>query len=64
MHAHATHVSKLEFLCAFREAFFAVIEAKNIQRGFAGAGLVPHDPERVLSKLDVQFRTPTPTGPY
>ncbi|RDW91678.1 hypothetical protein BP5796_02843 [Coleophoma crateriformis] len=28
--------------------------------GFAGAGLVPYDPERVLSKLDVRLRTPTP----
>jgi hypothetical protein len=30
---------------------------------FAGAGLVPHDPERVLSKLDVVLRTPTPPLP-
>ena len=35
---------------------------KNIQGGFIGAGLVPYDPEMVLSKLDVQLRTPTPTG--
>jgi hypothetical protein len=33
---------------------------KNIQGGFAGAGLVPYNPERVLSKLDVKLRTPTP----
>ncbi len=62
MRAHINHVSKLEFLCAFREAFFASITEKNIQGGFTGAGLVPYDPERVLSKLDVQLRTPTPTG--
>ena len=24
---------------------------------------MPYDPERVLSKLDVQLRTPTPPGP-
>jgi hypothetical protein len=63
MRAHINHVSKLEFLCAFREAFFASITEKNIKGGFAGAGLAPYDPERVLSKLDVQLRTPTPTGP-
>ena len=63
MRAHITHVSKLEFLCAFREAFFASITDKNVQGGFAGAGLVPYDPGRVLSKLDVQLRTPTPTSP-
>ena len=54
MCTHITHVSKLEFLCAFRKAFFISITEKNIQGSFAGAGLVPYDPERVLSKLDVQ----------
>jgi hypothetical protein len=57
---HINHVSKLEFLCAFREAFFASITEKNIQGGFTGAGLVPYDPGRVLSKLDVKLRTLTP----
>jgi DDE superfamily endonuclease/Psq-like protein len=60
MRAHINHISKLEFLCAFREAFFASMTEKNIQGGFAGAGLVPYDPEKVLAKLDVQLRTPTP----
>ena len=58
--AHINHVSKLEFLYAFRQAFFASITERNIQGGFAGAGLVLYDPERVLSKLDVKLRTPTP----
>ena len=44
----------------FRKAFFASITEKNIQGGVAGAGLIPHDPERVLSKLDVRLHTPTP----
>ena len=57
---YINYVSKLEFLCAFREAFFASITEKNIQGGFLGAGLVPHDLERVLSKLDIKLRTPTP----
>jgi hypothetical protein len=61
MRAHVNHISKLEFLCAFQAAFFASITKKNIQGGFIGAGLVPYNPERVLSKLDVQLRTPTPT---
>ncbi|KAJ6437614.1 LOW QUALITY PROTEIN: transposase-like protein [Purpureocillium lavendulum] len=60
MRTHITHITKLEFLCAFREAFFSSMTEKNIQGGFAGAGLVPYDPRRVLSKLDVQLRTPTP----
>ncbi|EAQ86209.1 hypothetical protein CHGG_07462 [Chaetomium globosum CBS 148.51] len=60
MRAHINHISKLEFLCAFREAFFASMTEKNIQGGFAGAGIVPFDPERVLSKLDIKLHTPTP----
>ncbi|KAL2016999.1 hypothetical protein VTK56DRAFT_2680 [Thermocarpiscus australiensis] len=60
MRMHINHVSKLEFLCGFREAFFASLTEKNIRGGFAGAGLVPYNPERVLSKLDIKLRTPTP----
>ena len=36
---------------------------ENIKAGFSGAGLVPHCPQAVLSKLDIQLRTPTPNGP-
>ena len=57
---YINYVSKLEFLYSFREAFFTSTTERNIQGGFAGAGLVPYDPERVLSKLDVKLRTPTP----
>lgn len=32
-------------------------------RGFRAAGLVPYDPERVLSMLNTQLRTPTPSPP-
>ena len=31
-----------------------------IQRGFAATGLVPYDPNQVLSRLCTQLRTPTP----
>ena len=62
MRMYITHVSKLEFLSAFQEAFFASITDTNTQGGFAGAGLVPYDPERVLAKLDVQLRTATPSN--
>jgi len=53
--ARVTHITKLEFLYALRKAWPASITQKNIQGGFAGAGLMPHDPERVLSKLDIQI---------
>jgi hypothetical protein len=60
MRMNITHISKLEFLCGFKAAFLALITEKNIQGGFAGAGLVPYDLERVISKLDVRIRTLIP----
>ena len=60
MRMYINYVSKLEFLYGFREAFFASMIERNIQGGFARSSLMPHDLERVLSKLDVKLRTPTP----
>ena len=57
---YINYVSKLEFLCGFRAAFFASITKRNIQGGFARAGLMPYDLEKVLSKLDVKLHTLTP----
>ncbi len=57
---HINYVSKLEFFCGFREAFFASIIERNIQGGFARSSLMLHDLERVLSKLDVKLRTLIP----
>ena len=59
----------MEFLCALQEAFFIAITESNIQGGWAGSGLVPYDPERVISRLDVQLTTPPspvsrPTGQW
>jgi hypothetical protein len=58
MRNHITHISKIEFLPCFKGAFNAAITKANIQGSFQGAGLVPHNPEAVLSKLDVRLRTP------
>ncbi|KAF5269036.1 hypothetical protein FOXYS1_31 [Fusarium oxysporum] len=55
-----THISKTEFFQAFYTAFKATFTESNIRGGFRGAGLAPFDPEAVISKLDVQLRTPTP----
>lgn len=54
------HITKVEFLPAFRAAFDASITPDNIRGGFRGAGLIPYDPEAVISKLNVKLRTPTP----
>jgi hypothetical protein len=54
------HITKLEFLPAFKIAHFQAIRLENIQASFRGAGLIPFNPEAVLSKLDIRFKTPTP----
>jgi hypothetical protein len=58
--AHINHITKVEFLIAFKAAYKASMIESNIKGGFRGAGLVPFDPQAVISKLDVKLRTPTP----
>ncbi|KAF3349016.1 Glycerate kinase [Verticillium dahliae VDG2] len=62
MRAGTTHISKEDFFPAFSAAFQQAMTVENIQGGFRGSGLVPHDPEAILSKLDVRLRTTTPPG--
>jgi hypothetical protein len=61
--AGTTHISKEDFFPAFLAAFQQTMTVQNIQGGFRGAGLVPHDPESVIARLDVKLRTPTPDAP-
>ena len=56
---HINHITKVEFLPAFKAAFERLFTSANICSAFQGAGLVPLQPDIVLSKLDVQLRTPT-----
>ena len=58
--AHINHITKVEFFLAFTAAYKESMTTQNCQAGFRGAGLVPFDPQAVLSKLDVKLRTPTP----
>ncbi|KAI1681040.1 DDE superfamily endonuclease [Pyrenophora tritici-repentis] len=60
MRNHINHITKLEFLPAFKIAFNRAFTPANICSAFRGAGLVPLQLEAVLSKVDVQLRTPTP----
>ena len=63
MKAHIHHITKVEFLTAFKAAYPQSITVQNAQAGFRGAGLIPFDPQAVISKLDIKLRTPTPTSP-
>jgi hypothetical protein len=60
MRYRINHITKLEFLPAFKAAFDRSFTPANICSAFRGSGLVPLQPEAVLPKLDVQLRTPTP----
>lgn len=60
MRNRINHITKIEFLPAFWDAFNALITKSNIQGSFRGAGLVPFNPDAVISKLNVRLRTPTP----
>lgn len=55
-----TYISKEAFIPAFIEAYKTTITKANIQGGFRGAGLVPYNPEVVISQLDIKLFTPTP----
>ena len=61
--SHIHHINKETFLPAFKATFSKVFTVENVRAGFRGAGLVPHNPEVVLSKLNVRLRTLTPLKP-
>jgi hypothetical protein len=62
MRVGVNHIDKLEFLEAYPHARAEALKPETIQNSFAAAGLVPYDPDRVLSQLNIQLRTPTPPG--
>jgi hypothetical protein len=60
---HINHITKLEFLPAFKAAYTQAFTTENIRASFQGAGLVPLKPEAVLSKLNIRLRTPPVAQP-
>lgn len=56
------HIDKTEFLEAYSKAHAKTFTSSNIYSAFRATGLVPLSPERVLSQLTVQLKTPTPPG--
>ncbi|KFZ24810.1 hypothetical protein V502_00710, partial [Pseudogymnoascus sp. VKM F-4520 (FW-2644)] len=63
MRVGVNYIDKSDFLPAYFTARIESLTSNTIRSGFAAAGLVPYDPERVLSKLNTQLRTPTPPPP-
>ena len=54
------YIDKLDFLEAYPFARIEAFKSDNIKNSFAAAGLMPYNPDRVISKLDIRLRTPTP----
>ncbi len=57
------HIDKPDFLIAYVSAREESMAINTVRSGFVATGLVPYDPDRVLSKLNTQLRTPTPPPP-
>ena len=54
------YIDKFDFLNAFPTARNKAFKAEIVKNSFTATGLVPYDPNRVISKLRIQLHTPTP----
>lgn len=57
---HVNHITKVEFLQAFKQAFLATMTPENIRGSFRGAGTIPLDPDAIVTQLDIRLSTPSP----
>jgi hypothetical protein len=54
------HIDKQEFLPLYQQARTEALHERNVRSSFAATGLVPYEPDRVLSLLLTQLQTPSP----
>jgi hypothetical protein len=52
MRVRVSHINKSDFLSTYLTARTEALTSNTIRSRFAATGLVPYDPERVLSKLN------------
>lgn len=62
MKSHVNHVAKMKFFVAFKAAFYAGFMEANIKVRSRDAGLVPLNPDGVISKLDIKLQALKPAG--
>lgn len=62
--ADTTHVSTGNFFTVFQAAFRAAVTKKNVKAGFKKAGLVPFNPDSVISRLKAISRPSTSSEIY
>jgi hypothetical protein len=60
MRARINHIDKLDFLEVYPSARIEAFKTETIKKSFAAAGLMPYNPDQVISKLDIRLRTLTP----
>jgi hypothetical protein len=60
MRLSINHINKQDFLIIYLKARTESQSTTNIISSFRATGLVPYDPDQVLSRLNILFRTPTP----
>ena len=60
MRDRVNYIDKSDFLTVYNRARTEAITLANARSGFAATGIVPYNPDRVLTKLNTQIRTPTP----
>ena len=60
MRNRVNHIDKHDFLEAYYATHIETMNQANIKSSFTATRVIPYDPERVLSKLNTQLRTPTP----
>ena len=63
MRAGINHIDKDDFLDLYLQARTATYSPSTIQSGFKATGLVPFDPDQVLSRLHIQIQTLSPPRP-
>jgi hypothetical protein len=54
------HVDKIDFLNILLPVQLQTYSAQNIKSGFSHAGIVPYNPQKVLCRLKLQVKQPTP----
>ncbi|CDM34632.1 Probable transposable element [Penicillium roqueforti FM164] len=60
MRTGINYIDKLKFLEAYPSVRIEAFKSETIKNSFSAAGLIPFSPDRVLSKLNICLRTPTP----
>jgi hypothetical protein len=60
MRVRINYINKLDFLEVYPLARIEAFKSETIKNSFGAASLVPFTLERVISKLNIRLRTPTP----